>query len=519
MALSTVTISGLAITSSRGLMVEPFDATIEAGTTLAIIGESGSGKTLTAKSLVGLLPRGFGAQGTVTVANAQLPIGGPESAWSAHRGSRVALMLQDPFTSLSPTHRCGEQIAITVEAARGSRLPRKEKASVVSAALAEVGLPARVANAYPHQLSGGMRQRVAIAAALAANPALLIADEPTTALDASNQAQILDLLRSIQRDRGLAVILISHDLGLVRGRTDEVLVMRQGQVVERGATASVLTDPQHEYTKALIEADPVVQAQRHVEHRAVVARESTLLEVQGLSKSFGNHKVLDSVSATIAAGEILGVVGESGSGKSTFARCIAGLEREDQGSITLGGKALAPGRDSRVPSDVQVVFQDPYSSLNPRMTIGAILAEALAVAARPASDVPRLLEMVDLPADFAAKKPSQLSGGQRQRVAIARALAPKPSLLICDESVSALDVSVQAAILGLLAHVRDTLDVSIMFISHDLAVVRMIADTVMVLKDGEVVESGPCVSVLHKPQHQYTKLLVAAARRENQESL
>lgn len=511
----TVQISGLEISSQHGLMVEPFDASIEAGSTLAIIGESGSGKTLTAKSLVGLLPRGFTAAGTVTVAGSDLPIAGPDSAWATHRGSRVALMLQDPFTSLSPTHRCGQQIATTVEAARGSRLLRKEKAAVIAKALAEVGLPERVAHAYPHQLSGGMRQRVAIAAALAANPALLIADEPTTALDASNQAQILDLLRSIQRDRGLAIVLISHDLGLVRGRTDEVLVMRKGTVVERGATATVLGNPRHEYTQALIDADPVVQAQRLDDDAVAGEVGPLLLEATSVGKSFGSHRVLDSVDATIAEGEILGVVGESGSGKSTLARCIAGLEREDEGTISLKGRVLAPGRASRTPGDVQVVFQDPYSSLNPRMSIGAILAEALAVAGRPASDVSSLLAMVDLPTEFASKRPSQLSGGQRQRVAIARALAPRPSLLICDESVSALDVSVQAAILDLLAHVRETLGLSILFISHDLAVIRMIADRVMVLRDGVVVETGPCSQVLHEPHHPYTRLLVAAARREN----
>ena len=521
--MSGVDIVGLTVIGHDGPVVHPLDTRIEPGRTLAIIGESGSGKTLTAKSLVGLLPRGFRAKGSARVGDTGVTLDAPQATWRRIRGATVTLLLQDPFTSLSPVHRCGDQIGWTLDAAAGRRLPRDERDRAIAARLAEVKLPAHVARSYPHQLSGGMRQRVAIAAALAADPQLIIADEPTTALDASNQAEILDLLRAIQRARNLCVILISHDLGLVRGRTDDVLVMRHGEVVERGATGDVLTAPAHPYTRALLEADPALAAApahpTDSDQPARAEREGTpVLAATGLVKRFGDRVVLDDVSLDIPAGRIVGLVGESGSGKSTFARCVAGLEQEDGGEIRFDGRPLAPGRRSRTPEQMQIVFQDPYSSLNPMMSVGAILREALKVAGRPASDLGELLTMVNLPGDFAGKRPAELSGGQRQRVAIARALATRPRLLICDESVSALDVSVQAQILGLLQRLRDELDIAILFISHDLAVVRMLADEVTVLWNGRVVESGTCAQVLTHPRHEYTAMLVAAGRRENEVS-
>jgi peptide/nickel transport system ATP-binding protein len=514
--VSGVQIEGLTVIGHGGPMVQPLDARIEPGRTLAVIGESGSGKTLTAKSLVGLLPRGFRAEGSVRVGDRSLPLAAGQSAWRAVRGGTVTLLLQDPFTSLSPVHRCGEQIGWTLDAAAGRRLSRTDRDRAIAERLAEVKLPERVARSYPHELSGGMRQRVAIAAALAADPRLIIADEPTTALDASNQAEILDLLRSVQEARSLCVILISHDLGLVRGRTDDVLVMRHGEVVERGATSTVLADPQHLYTRALIEADPTlaVPASPAIDAETVPDRHA-LLRATGIVKHFGERLVLDGVDLDIVPGCITGVVGESGSGKSTLARCIAGLESEDGGEVVFDGAVLPPGRASRTPDQMQIVFQDPYSSLNPMMTVGAILREALGVARRSAGEVPELLQTVGLPAEFARKRPAELSGGQRQRVAIARALAPRPRVLICDESVSALDVSVQAQILALLMRLRDELGLAMLFISHDLAVVRMLADTVTVLWNGRVVESGTCEQVLTAPRHEYTALLVAAAHREN----
>ncbi|MFF2494315.1 dipeptide ABC transporter ATP-binding protein [Agromyces sp. NPDC058064] len=529
--MTGVEVSIEGITGPAGPMVEAVAFGIGAGSSLALIGESGSGKTLTAKSLVGLLPSGFAAAGVLQVDGRAHRLDATDASWRRVRGREVSLLLQDPFTSLSPVHRCGPQIGWTLEAKAGRRLSKRELDDAVAARLAEVNLPARVAHAYPHELSGGMRQRVAIAAALASDPRLLIADEPTTALDASNQAEILDLLRELQHERGMAMLLISHDLGLVRGRTDEVLVMRHGTVVERGSTSTVLSTPEHAYTRALIAADPALSLEADSPETEppglagdvlvpegagdVLGARTPLVAATGIVKRFGLRTVLDGVDLSIAPGQVAGVVGESGSGKSTLARCIAGLEREDGGSIAFDGRPLAPGRRSRTPEQMQIVFQDPYSSLNPMMTIGAILREALAVGGRRPDEVPALLEQVGLPPEAAAKRPAQLSGGQRQRVAIARALAPRPRLLICDESVSALDVQVQAQILDLLGRLRDELDIAILFISHDLAVVRRIADTVTVVWQGRVVEHGSCARVLDDPSEDYTKLLVAAAHRDS----
>ncbi|MGV8851743.1 MAG: ATP-binding cassette domain-containing protein [Rhodoglobus sp.] len=525
-----VAVTGLTIDGPAGVVVAPFDFSIAPGETLALIGESGSGKTLSAKAIAGLLPAGFSARGTIALSSATIELPSTDAVWRATRGRRISLLLQDPFTSLSPVHHCGAQIGMTIDAAGDHRLGRDERTALIIQSLAEVNLPVDVASAYPHELSGGMRQRVAIAAALATNPELLIADEPTTALDASNQGEILDLLRCLQVKRGMAALLISHDLGMVRGRAEHVLVMRHGDIVERGVTSSVLNAPRHPYTRALIEADPsltdrsagVVRTASDVAASGAGADTQATAEAAGtdlvlasaVTKSFGDKVVLHGVSVTVGRGETVGIVGESGSGKTTIARCIAGLERETSGVISFDGVALAPGRASRTPQQMQIVFQDPYSSLNPMINIGRSLKLALRVAGRPASDLAGLLDLVELPADFAIKRPAELSGGQRQRVAIARALAVQPQLLICDESVSALDVSVQKQILDLLAKLRVDLGLSILFISHDLAVVRQLADRVYVLRNGEVVESGACRDVLNAPTHPYTQALVAASIHE-----
>ncbi|CAO1653700.1 nickel import ATP-binding protein NikD [Salinibacterium sp. NYA9b] len=518
-----VAVTGLTIDGPAGVVVAPFDFSIAPGETLALIGESGSGKTLSAKAIAGLLPAGFSARGTIALSSATIELPSTDAVWRATRGRRISLLLQDPFTSLSPVHRCGTQIGMTIDAASATRLSREERTARITRSLAEVNLPADVARAYPHELSGGMRQRVAIAAALATDPELLIADEPTTALDASNQGEILDLLRGLQEKRGMAALLISHDLGMVRGRAEHVLVMRHGEIVERGVTSSVLNAPSHPYTRALIEADPSL-----TDRSAGVVRTASgadaggdattsagdLVTATDIAKSFGDKTVLHGVSVTVGRGETVGIVGESGSGKTTIARCVAGLEHETSGVIEFDGVALAVGRASRTPKQMQIVFQDPYSSLNPMISVGRSLKLALRVAGRPASDLNGLLQLVELPTDFASKRPAELSGGQRQRVAIARALAVQPQLLICDESVSALDVSVQKQILDLLAKLRVELGLSILFISHDLAVVRQLADRVYVLRHGEVVESGQCHDVLNAPTHPYTQALVAASIHE-----
>ncbi|PWJ26248.1 peptide/nickel transport system ATP-binding protein [Branchiibius hedensis] len=496
-------------------LVEPIDLDIEAGRCLAVIGESGSGKTMTARAIAGLLPRGVTASGSMQLGDRTIDLPGNERVWANIRGEQIALLLQDPFTSLSPVHRCGQQLAQALQAEdrrRGRRRSRADLQEQVLLRLEEVRLPGRVARQYPHELSGGMRQRVAIAATLAADPDILIADEPTTALDATVQAGILDLLTTLCQERDLGLLLISHDLGIVQGRAQSVIVMRDGRVVERGATADVLSSPQEDYTRRLLASSPSLSDVRQRDTRTTA---DPLLEALDVSKSFDNRPVLFDVSVRLYAGEMLALVGESGSGKSTMARVIAGLETPESGTMTYAGRPLGWGRADRSPDQVQVVFQDPNSTLNPAFTVAKTLTEALRVAGRPGSDLAGLLESVDLDPGLADRKPGQLSGGQRQRVAIARALAPKPSVLLCDESVSALDVSVQAQILQMLTEVTQKLDLAVLFITHDLAVVAEIADRVAVMRDGRIVETGSAASVITAPQHEYTAELVASARAQS----
>ncbi|MGK0742497.1 ABC transporter ATP-binding protein [Leucobacter sp. Z1108] len=543
----------LAVTGPSGAIVHPVDFVVPPGRTLAVIGESGSGKTMTARALTGLLPSGVTATGRFSVDGDALELPADPSAWRRVRGRRIVLLMQDPFTSLSPVHRCGDQIALTIRAriafergadraaaVRRDRAVRGAVQAEVLQRLAEVNLPAEVARAYPSALSGGMRQRVAIAAALAARPRVLIADEPTTALDASNQGEVLDLLLSLQRAHDMSLILVSHDLGLVSGRADEVLVMRHGEVVERGRADHVLVRPEHEYTRKLLDANPSINdvmgstvastgqdgpnaSTEEIVAAGAVPIASTddsfdrepLLVAAGIAKRYGTTQALAGVDIDVRAGEVVAVVGESGSGKSTLARCLAGLDAPDAGSVRLAGETLPAGRRGRTPDQMQIVFQDPYSTLNPVFTVEQTLREALRVAGRPAEELSELLQMVDLGPEFAGRRPSQLSGGQRQRVAIARALAPRPRVLICDESVSALDVSVQAQILDLIVRLRDELQLAVLFITHDLGVVARVAGRVLVLRRGEAVERGTTADVLTRPQHPYTQLLVAAARDDS----
>ncbi len=573
---AAVRADSLTVAGPAGEIVRDLSFCIPLGRTLGIVGESGSGKSLTAKAISGLLPPGLRATGTVAIAGTDVCLPGSAQAWRRLRGPGVALVLQDPFTSLSPTHRCGDQIAWTLRArATGRRaVPGSQIRAQVVRHLEEVNLSAAVARRYPGELSGGMRQRVAIAAALAANPRLLIADEPTTALDASNQKDVLDLLASLQREHGMAMVLISHDLGLVRGVTDEVLVMYAGRAVEQGPTAAVLSTPIHPYTAGLQASDPPID--RRLERLIVIPgrvpepgkrpagcsfadrcamasdpcrnaepplgpasdgrfvacfnsrgpialadppvvderwqredSEVALVRVEHMVKTFAGQPALRDVTMEVRDGESVGIVGESGSGKTTLARCIAGLEKPDSGEILFRGVRLTAA--NRTASQIQVVFQDPYSALNPKMRVGAALAEALRTSRgerRPTVD--ELMDMVGLPRAFARRYPAELSGGERQRVAIARSLAPGPELLICDESVSALDVSVQAQILNLLSDLRQELGLSILFISHDLAVVRQISDAVYVISGGRIVESGLTRRVLQAPRQDYTRRLISA---------
>jgi peptide/nickel transport system ATP-binding protein len=575
-----VTADDLTIRGPAGVIVSNLSFSVPHGRTLGIVGESGSGKSLTARAISGLLPAGLHATGSVTISGTSVTLPGSAATWNRLRGSGVTLLLQDPFTSLSPAHRCGEQIAWTLRAqGEGrARLREPEIRSLVTRHLDEVNLPAAVARQYPGELSGGMRQRVAIAAALAASPRLLIADEPTTALDTSNQRDVLELLAGLQREHGMAMVLISHDLGMVRGVTDEVLVMYAGRVVEQGRTAMVLNEPAHPYTTGLKASEPPLDRrlerltampgrvpepgarppgcsfadrcplaqpicstaepalEQTPDGRLVACffsreapplgeppvvderwkrddRTEVIVRAEDVVKTFAGRAALSGVTIEVRRGESVGLVGESGSGKTTLARCIAGLERPDSGQILFRGTQLTSQR--RTASQIQVVFQDPYSALNPRMRVGAALTEALRTSrnATPRRTPADLLDLVGLPRAFAGKYPAELSGGERQRVAIARSLAPSPELLICDESVSALDVSVQAQILNLLGDLRQQLSLSILFISHDLAVVRQVSDITYVIQGGRILESGLTRSVLHAPEQDYTRHLISAVIR------
>jgi peptide/nickel transport system ATP-binding protein len=481
---------------------------LPAGGSLGIVGESGSGKSATALSLLGLHTAAT-VEGRIDFDGTDLVRDAP---WKKIRGAQIAMVFQEPLTALSPFHTVGDQIAEVYRLHTGaSRRAARERAVEV---LGQVHIPdpARRAGAYPHQFSGGMRQRALIAMAIACRPRLIVADEPTTALDVTVQAQILDLLDEVRATTGAALLLISHDLGVVAGSTESVVVMRDGRAVETGSTESVLLTPRHDYTKALLDAAPKPG-------NRVFEPGAPLLRVRDVHKHFPQPRrgsfrkpppvrAVDGVTLDVHAGETLGIVGESGTGKTTLARMMVGLVPPTSGTITFDGVDVARRRGR----SVQMVFQDPLSSLNPRRTIGESIADPLRLSGvrDPRARVENLLERVGLKASEYDRYPHQLSGGMRQRVGIARAVATSPRLIVCDEPVSSLDVTTQAQVLALLEELREEFGLSLVFVSHDLAVLRRIADRVAVLKDGVVVEIGPAAEVYEQPQHPYTKELLAA---------
>ena len=534
--------------------------TINPGEALAIVGESGSGKSVTSRSIVGLA--GDNAELTAD----QFSVIGQdglrlrEGQWRAIRGRRIGFVLQDALTSLDPLRTIGREITETLRAHR--IVPRRQYGERVEELLREVGIPDPQVRSrqYPHQLSGGLRQRALIASALAGAPDLLIADEPTTALDVTVQAQILDLLES-RRAEGTALLLVSHDLAVVSRVADRVLVMHDGVVVEQGPTEKVLTAPEHEYTKALLaavpsastrgtrlSASPGIRLRARAEAPLRLRQETEgqvdtgtpVLAAHNLSKSFplpdgGTRTAVDHVSLTLKAGQKLGIVGESGSGKSTLARLLLDLTRPDEGSIEIGGVQISgpSGQDSRPPTtwarrrsarslspalrrQMQFISQDPLGSFDPRYTIGEIIAEPLD--SRPSRPQTReriasLLDLVDLDESFVNASPKRLSGGQRQRVAIARALALEPRALVCDEPVSALDVSIQAQVLDLFSDLAEQTGTALLFISHDLGVIHHLVDQVLVMRYGQVIESGDVDDAFTDPLHSYTQQLVASVPR------
>ena len=520
-------------------VVDGVSFALNAGETLALVGESGSGKTLSCRSVLRLLPdaaqmrggsiRFNGAEGAVNLLSL------PEKKMRAIRGDRISMIFQEPMRSLSPLHRLGDQVAEVLRLHRN--LGRRAAKRAVLEQFEKVGFvdPLRAWKSYPFEMSGGMRQRAMIAMAMVAKPELLIADEPTTALDVTTQAQVLGLIRSLQAETGMGVILVTHDLGVVANMAQRVVVMNKGRVMERGDAQEVLGSPAHPYTAKLFAAAPMIPAVAAPAPASTKPADDVILDLRDVSKTYtmraGGWRKPVSVSACqhvdlhLPRGKTLAIVGESGSGKTTCARIAMGAERPDAGgevlfrpdpaAAPLAVHDLSPTERTAFQRQAQMVFQDPYSSLSPRMRVQQALTEPMEVhnigTARDRREkAAEMLRWVGLNPDMLGRFPHAFSGGQRQRLSIARALTLDPKLLICDEPTSALDVSVQEQILTLLEDIRDRANLSYLFISHDLAVVARIADEVAVMRAGVIVEQAPPDTLFYNPQHPYTRALIAA---------
>jgi peptide/nickel transport system ATP-binding protein len=488
---------------------------LDKGETLAILGESGSGKSVSSSAIMNLIdmPPGRISAGEILLDGRDL-LTMPAEERREVNGRRVAMIFQDPLSHLNPVYSVGWQIseAMTTHGLAGSKA-REEALRL----LRRVGIPEpeRAMRKYPHEFSGGQRQRVMIAMALALRPDLLIADEPTTALDVTVQAEVLKLLKELQRETGMAVLIITHDLGVVSEIADRVVVMEKGAIVEAGTVREIYKNPQHPYTQKLIAAAPGKGAMHEPGARA-----EPLLSVRDVRKTYGSFEALKGISFDLMPGETMAVVGESGSGKSTLARALLRLDEPDSGTALWKGRdlfALSPAELYKLRRDLQMVFQDPTQSLNPRMTVYQLISEAWVIhpdilpKAKWRERVAELLVQVGLSAEHMSRYPHQFSGGQRQRIAIARALALEPQLIICDEAVSALDVSVQAQVIELLDRLRREMGIAFIFIAHDLPVVRDFADYVMVMQQGKVVELGTVREVFDTPRQAYTRALLAAS--------
>jgi len=519
---------------------------IAPGETVAIVGESGSGKSVTALSVLGLLPQqSTRIEGSIRLGEKELLSLSPKDL-KALRGNDIAMIFQEPMTSLNPTMSIGEQIAESIIAHRGVS---KAEAKVEAIRLMEkVHIPsaARRYGEYPHQFSGGMRQRVMIAIALACKPALLIADEPTTALDVTIQAQVLNLIKELQEEEGMAVLFITHDMGVVAEVADRMVVMYRGDVVEEGTTTEIFADARHPYTRALLSAVPQLGSMGDSSDpqpfaiydihtglaadaavlKSTVDTSEILLDVKDLSVRFPVQQTIlgkvtarvhavENVSLTLARGETLAIVGESGSGKSTTGKLITGLIHPTAGKVEICGKPMRRDTRQSLSRSVQMIFQDPFSSLNPRLTVGRAITEPLRIhklASEQEQDAiaASLLTRVGLSADIAKRYPHEFSGGQRQRICVARTLALKPSVIIADEAVSALDVSVKAQVVNLLFELQQEMQLGFIFISHDMAVVERISHRVAVMYLGEIVEIGPRAAIFSNPTHPYTRRLIEA---------
>ena len=505
------------------------DFQIRAGETLALLGESGSGKSVTALSLTRLLPNSAEISGSVSFNGTDL-LALDRKRMPGYRGRHIAMIFQEPQTSLNPALSVGMQVGETLKQHRKlSGRARKKKAVEL---LEAVGIPdpARRIDEFPHQFSGGMKQRVMLAIALAGEPGLLIADEPTTALDVTTQARILELLKKIQRDTGMAMLFITHDLAVASQVSDRVAVMYEGRIVETGPTRQFFDRPQHPYSKKLLASLPDASAQRTGK---TPSSDTPMLKVSGLKVHFpvqtgffggtaGHLRAVDGVSLELKQGRTLAVVGESGSGKTTLGKGILQLLKPAAGAVYLAEENLAdlgPAQLRRQRAHMQVVFQDPFSSMNPQMMVKDIIEEGMLslghgkTAGERQADVDELLVQVGLEPDFKYRYPHEFSGGQRQRICIARALAVRPKLLVCDEPTSALDVTVQARILALLANLQEELGLAYLFITHNLSIISSFAHEVAVMYRGRIVEQGATDAVLASPQHEYTKSLLSAVPR------
>jgi peptide/nickel transport system ATP-binding protein len=527
---------------------------IPRGKITALIGESGSGKSVTALSFMQLLPKQatiegdmlFSEDSTATQNLANIS----EDDMRKMRGNKIAMIFQEPMTSLNPVHTCGAQVMESLMLHKGLNKKQAKEAAITLFTKVELPVPAEMIDRYPHQISGGQKQRVMIAMAMSCSPALLIADEPTTALDVRVQKNILQLLKNLQAENDMAILFITHDLSLVANVADEIVVMYKGDIVEKGNAKKVLANPQHNYTKALLACLPTAKSKgkrlaviddfmgdkttaikENTEAKIISPSDEIVLKVENLKvyfpskknmfgKVLQHYKAVDDVSFEIKKNETLGLVGESGCGKTTLGRAILNLVKPTGGRILFGGRNIARAKPEQlrmIRKDLQIVFQDPYGSLNPRLCIGDAIVEPMTVHGLSTSKNARkekaihLLEQVNMPADVFNRYPHQFSGGQRQRICIARALALNPNFLIFDESVSALDVSVQAQVLNLINDLKAEYNFTSIFISHNLSVIHYISDRIMVMNKGKIIESGTSDEIIFNPKESYTRELLEAA--------
>ena len=551
-------VAGLHVSAGSRVLVKDFALSLARGERVGLIGESGSGKSVTAAALMGLLPEELQTFGSVRLDGVpQNLVGASDRMMSRIRGRRTGMVFQEPLSALNPLMRVGRQVAEALTQHGTLRGQAAAARSIELLASVQLPDPAEAARAYPHQLSGGQRQRVMLAMALANDPDLLICDEPTTALDVSVQHQMLQLISDGVARRGSGLLFITHDLAVAASICDRILVMRDGVLVEQGATADVFARPQHDYTRGLLAASDleatdssgrlftvssaagyVPAAARAQAPKAGIAvppaaadTAGPLIRVRGLNRTYRRGRsslfrapaevhALRDVSFEVAAGQRFGIVGESGSGKSTLLRILAGLDQPTSGSVQVAGSEVAGSRENQLVElrrQLQIVFQDPMGSLNPRMRVRDLITEPLLLPGEPvaarhhAGKLAEMLNAVGLPPDSADRFPHQFSGGQRQRIAIARALICEPRILVADEPVSALDVSVRAQVLNLLSDLVDKYRLTLVFVSHDLGVVKHLCDTVAVMHQGRIVESGPTGQVYANPGHEYTRRLVASS--------